>query len=325
MKMASEKSGTNSLRNHIKDSCRKISEDDRQRFIATIKKQPPLGPFTFNPQRSRELMITWSIRAGVAFNKFEDPSFSPWMASLQPTFSCIGRQTIRNDCVGMYDRMKQTLESELQGLDSRICFTSDLWTSNQKLGYICLTAHYVDPNFALHKKIISFKAVKYPHSGLAIEEAITRCMTEYGIKEKMFTITLDNASNNKTACDLLQESGKSDMLFDGQHLRVRCCAHILNILVQDGLTIADATIEIIRDLIRHINSSPRRIQAFNEIAEREGLAKKAGLVLDIPNRWNSTHAMIIEAVKYKIVLKRYAASNQEPFFQQMMSGQKSRP
>jgi hypothetical protein len=38
-------------------------------------------------------------------------------------------------------------------------------------------------------------------------------MTEYGIKEKMFTITLDNAANNKTACDLLQESGKSDMLF----------------------------------------------------------------------------------------------------------------
>jgi hypothetical protein len=67
----------------------------------------------------------------------------------------------------------------------------------------------VDANFALHKKIISFKAVKYPHSGLAIEEAITRCMTEYGIKEKMFTITLDNTANNKTACDLLQESGKS--------------------------------------------------------------------------------------------------------------------
>jgi hypothetical protein len=50
------------------------------------------------------------------------------------------------------------------------------------------------------------------------------------------------------------------------------------------LTIADATIEIIQDLIRHINSSPRRIQAFNEIAEREGLAKKASLVLDISNR-----------------------------------------
>ena len=57
MKMASGKSGTNSLRNHIKDSCRKISADDRQRFIATIQKQSA-GPFTFNPQISRELMIT---------------------------------------------------------------------------------------------------------------------------------------------------------------------------------------------------------------------------------------------------------------------------
>jgi hypothetical protein len=82
MKMATRKSGTNSLRNHIKDSCRKISEDDRQRFIATIQKQPFVGPFTFNSQRSRALMITWSIQAEVAFNKFEDPSFSPWMASL---------------------------------------------------------------------------------------------------------------------------------------------------------------------------------------------------------------------------------------------------
>ena len=70
MKMASGKSGTNSLRNHIKDSCRKISADDRQRFIATIQKQPA-GPFTFNPQISRELMITWCIRAEVAFNKFD--------------------------------------------------------------------------------------------------------------------------------------------------------------------------------------------------------------------------------------------------------------
>jgi len=75
--------------------------------------------------------------------------------------------------------------------------------------------------------------VKYPHTGVAIEEALTKCLMDYDIKEKIFTITLDNASNNKAACDLLQESGKADMLFGGQHLLIRCCAHILNILVQD--------------------------------------------------------------------------------------------
>jgi len=98
------------------------------------------------------------------------------------------------------------------------------------------------------------------------------------------------------------------MLFVGQHLLIRCCAHILNILVQDGINIAGNAIELIRDLVRHINSSPSRVQAFNEIAKRECLDTKAGLVLDIPNRWNSTYDMILEVVKYKIVLKRYATS-----------------
>jgi len=310
--IANRKSGTNSLRTHIAEYCPKVPSDDRNRFVATMKKKPD-GPFTFNKQRSRDLMIAWIVRADVAFNKFDDEGFEPWMESLQPTFSGIGRQTIRNDCVAKFERAKIELRSELQSLSSRICFTSDLWTSNQKLGYLCVTAHYIGPDFVLKKKIIAFKDVKYPHTGVAIEEAITTVLTDYGIKEKMFTITLDNAANNKTACDLLQESGKQDMLFGGEHLLVRCCAHILNILVQDGMNVASAVIELIRDLIRNINSSPARIQNFNEIAQREGLDAKAGLVLDVPNRWNSTYAMIMEAAKYKTVLKRYATANQQPF------------
>jgi len=100
-------------------------------------------------------------------------------------------------------------------------------------------------------------------------------------------------------------------LFGGQHLLVRYCAHILNLLVQDGINVANSVIETIRDLVRHINSSPSRIQAFNEIAERECFSTKAGLVLDVPHRWNSTHDMILEAVEYKIVLKRYATAQQQ--------------
>ena len=94
---AGKKSGTNSLRNHVAEYCPKISTEDRSRFVATTKKQPLDGSFTFNPQKSCELMIKWCISAEVAFNKFEDPNFEPWMESMQPTVNCIGRQTIRND------------------------------------------------------------------------------------------------------------------------------------------------------------------------------------------------------------------------------------
>ena len=59
-----------------------------------------------------------------------------------------------------------------------------------------MTAHYIDTDFVLKKKIIAFKDVKYPHTSVAIEEALTKCLMDHVIKEKIFTITLDNASNN---------------------------------------------------------------------------------------------------------------------------------
>ena len=88
-------------------------------------------------------------------------------------------------------------------------------------------------------------------------------------------------------------------------MHVRCCAHILNILVQDGMKIIHEGIKKIRELLKHIDSSPSRIQAFNQIAMVNGLPTKCGIALDIPNRWNSTFKMVREALKYKVVLNSY--------------------
>ena len=36
--------------------------------------------------------------------------------------------------------------------------------------------------------IIAFKDVKYPHTGVAIEKALMKYLTDYGLKEKKFTM-----------------------------------------------------------------------------------------------------------------------------------------
>lgn len=176
---------------------------------------------------------------------------------------------------------------------------------------MCVTAHYIDANSKLQKKIISFKNVKYPHTGLAIEDALSTSIADWGIKRKLLTITLDNASNNtKTVTSYLQNEDHG-LLLDGVDFHVRCSAHILNILVQDGLVHVKEAIKKIRDLYRHIETSPSRLQTFNAMADLNGLPKKAGLTLDLPRRWNSIFDMINEAHPYKVVLNSYANQTKE--------------
>ncbi|KAM0856292.1 hypothetical protein ACQ4PT_049217 [Festuca glaucescens] len=305
------RSGTSSLLSHISESCRLVEAEVRAGFLATLKKKPSDVGFVFDAKKSRQLMTKYCIHAEIAFKKFDDPYFEEWMDSMQPTFKVVGRHTVRNDCILTHDEMKDQLKVKLQSLDSRICLTSDMWTSVQKLGYMCVTAHYIDANFVLKKKIISFKDVKYPHTKEAIEEALSRCLTEWGIKRKLFTITLDNAANNTGAVKNFLETQDHGLMLEGIDFHVRCCAHILNLIVQDGTKHIHGSVENIRDLFRHVNSSGGRIQAFNALAANKGLPEKAGLALDIPSRWNSTFHMLVQAIKYKGVLNSYASENGE--------------
>lgn len=94
-------------------------------------------------------------------------------------------------------------------------------------------------------------------------------------------------------------------MFEGAHLYVRCCAHIVNILVQDGMKIIHEGIKKIQELSKHINSLPSQIKDFNVIALVNGLPTKCGIPLDIPNLWNFTFRMF-GGIKYNVVLNSYA-------------------
>lgn len=223
-------------------------------------------------------------------------------------FSQPYHQTMRKECLLTHEEMKQQLHTELQGLNSRVCITSDMWTSIQRLGYMCITIHCIDASFILIKEVISLKAMKYPHTNVTIEETLRRCLTEWGINRKLLTLTLDNAPNNTKAVQVFLANKDHELLFDGLDFHVRCCPHILNLLVQDGLAHVKKSIEKIRDLSRHIDSSPSRVQTFNEIAKNKELSEKAGLFLDNPTR---TYEMPRQAINYKAVLNSYASYNGE--------------
>ncbi|KAJ1692036.1 hypothetical protein LUZ63_008734 [Rhynchospora breviuscula] len=170
-------------------------------------------------------------------------------------------------------------------------------------------AHYVDADWRLQKRIISFIDLAPPHSGEVISDGIIECVMKWGIQDKIGTITLDNASSNDKAADILKsnflERGK--LQFEGLFFHVRCCAHILNLVVQDGLKVIDGCLVKIREGVKYFRKSPGRLLKFGEIAISLGIKTRRSLCTDVKTRWNSTHRMLESALYYKSAFHHYAS------------------
>ena len=118
-------------------------------------------------------------------------------------FQIPSRYTIARDCYYLFVQEKKKLHALLTSQCQRVSLTTDTWTSIQNVSYLCLTAHFIDSGWNLHKRILNFCVVK-SHKGINIGNAIDFCMDEWGLN-KVMCITVDNASSNDTAVQQLKK------------------------------------------------------------------------------------------------------------------------
>ena len=139
-----------------------------------------------------------------------------------------------------------------------------------------LTSHWIDANWNLQKRVLNFVHLDPPRRGIEISDAIFKCLIEWGIENKVYTISIDNASNNDTAIKILREifSRKRSLLCGGKLFHVRCCAHILNIMVQYGLQEIKDIIYNVHESVRYFKDSEVRLKAFAEIVQQLQLSAR---------------------------------------------------
>jgi hypothetical protein len=77
-----------------------------------------------------------------------------------------------------FEKAKAKLRKRLSEKGYRVSLTADLWTSNQNLGYLCVTYHYIDVEWKLYKRIIKFALVETPHDGKTLFNAMLRTLCE---------------------------------------------------------------------------------------------------------------------------------------------------
>ncbi|XP_038973013.1 zinc finger BED domain-containing protein RICESLEEPER 2-like [Phoenix dactylifera] len=265
-----------------------------------------LATYKYDKNKIREILAKMFIVHEYPFRMVEQQFFVLLCKALNPKFELIKRVTLRSDCMKMFAIEKQKLRSMLRNVD-KISLTTDLWTSNQTIGYICLTGYFLDSEWKLQKRILNFCSLAPPHTGIAIADCILRCLSEWGIEDKVSTITLDNASSNDTAVKVLRDNFaiKGKLYFNGKIFHIRCCAHVLNLMVQDGLAEIRDVIENIYESVKYLKMSPSRLHKFTEIVKQLKLSTSKILQLDVPTRWNSTYEMLELALEFKPVFPMY--------------------
>jgi len=194
---------------------------------------------------------------------------------------------------------------------NKVNITTDMWTSGQRVSYMVVTCHFVDSWWHLQKLVLNFFNVPPPHSDVIIAYALQKSFIEWGIENKVSTITVDNARNNDVAIQILKDdfSLKKTLAVKGQLFHVRCCVHITNLLVQDGISQIGDIVDCVRDGVKYIVASEGRLKQFAEIAKQLQLSYKK-LILDVPTRWNNTYMMLSTALEFREVFPRYEDRDQ---------------
>ncbi|XP_019171114.1 PREDICTED: zinc finger BED domain-containing protein RICESLEEPER 2-like [Ipomoea nil] len=242
----SKKHGTSSLRHHVVNCLKNPHSKDTRQSLLTFQPAPSFAE-TESSEGYEGVLGLKSLQDGLSVGTF----------------------------LRFFSDERLNLKKFFRTSSQRVSITTDTWTSIQRINYMCITAHFIDSEWKLQKKIISFVPI-YSHKGESIAKALEICLMDWGLKS-VFSVTVDNASSNDTALGFLKKKFVSwgCTAVRSKYLHMRCIAHILNLVVQDGWKESDSAVQKVRDVVR----------------------------------CNSTYMMLSAALLYDKVFEEYASSD----------------
>jgi Domain of unknown function (DUF4413)/hAT family C-terminal dimerisation region len=144
------------------------------------------------------------------------------------------------------------------------------------------------------------------YSGVNLSQAVMKFLFDWSIDKKIFLLTLDNdGANDVCVRDIVERLNRNGgTCYGGKLFHVRCDAHIINLVVQDGINVIQKRCDNIRELVLKVKNSPTVHEEFEQRAKECNLDIGKTLSLDVSTRWNSTYIMLRDAIYYRKVFER---------------------
>ena len=173
------------------------------------------------------------VQQNLPFAVVESDSFIELLCLCNPNVKdiLVKADAIRDFILQLYSFNKSQIKDLFSPIDS-ISLTCDLWTSPNTKAILALTGHWINKDWELKEILIDVVEVLGQHTGVNIASYVVKSLDEFGITDKIFCLTGDNASNNKTLAKELENFIPS---FTEKENRLGCTGHVFNLAAGAGL------------------------------------------------------------------------------------------
>lgn len=266
-------------------------------------------------------IVDFVVGTGISFNTFDNPLFHKMVRNLRfvtssykvPHSTTISRYLSGN----VFDLRFNFIKDILAKFSGQISLTCDGWHSTvHKCHYVVVTGSWVSDDWKIVNIILTFR-----RSGQTAEDILSVIMNtleEYGIKNKIFALTMDNTTTNKAVSRLLQNELQNTgfisigLSFFNIYMFLKffisfvfnfncilsycfflgCMCHILNLVVKEGLKEISQLQKKVHSVMKYLANplSSGRLEVLGSHCRIAGI-KFLRPILEIDIRWNSTLAM----------------------------------
>lgn len=331
----SSKSGTSHLRNHLKRCQRRSNhgistylaprekkkgrslalvtvnheqkKDDGYNVVNLRNEQEKIkteivngGNSNIDQRRSQFDLARMIILHGYSLSMVDHVGFKVFVKNLQPMFELVTFSNVESDCLEIHSKEKQKVYEVYDKLLGKISVSVDAWNTAEAAQYLCLTAHYIDEDWQLRRKILNLIWIEPSYTEEKHSEEIMQCLMDWDIDRKLFSMVFDS-STSETIVETIKDRLLQNKFLhcNGQLFDVRCVVNLLSNMVED---ITEAFSEVFQKIhlsIQHVNSSQETQAIFSSLVQELQVQSENCLYIDNPFRWNSTYRMLEVALEYR--------------------------
>ncbi|XP_030764079.1 zinc finger BED domain-containing protein 1-like [Sitophilus oryzae] len=232
----------------------------------------------------------------------ENTGFLQYTKALNPLYSPPNRKILANEILPKaYNESAVALKTILNEI-KYTAITTDMWTSDNNIGYITVTCHYIWDSILFSRVLATQDATLImstpSHTSKNLAEAITTILNEWNVYNKTATVVSDNAANIKCAIN--------------DHLKMHhhpCVAHTLNLSVNEALK-DSALMELLKKCKSIVGYFKHSVQGSEKLKLTQ---QQMGLPIlkvkqDVATRWNSCLHMLRRLLEIKDALSVAMAS-----------------